>query len=114
MFAVSLVAIRSIVLNGMQRLIIPRRSLKDSSKLINTTTSFGGTTWTSCGLLSTRSTSRFRSTTLDQAFVNPRLIDQVRSVHYAWGMDENAPKRRDALSDHAALILDLQTDEEKQ
>ncbi len=44
---------------------------------------------------------------LDQAFVNPRLMDQVNGVHYAWGVDETAPKRRDALSDHAALILDL-------
>jgi exonuclease III len=44
---------------------------------------------------------------LDQAFVNGRLIADVNDVHYAWGVDHNLPKRRDALSDHAALILDL-------
>lgn len=47
---------------------------------------------------------------LDQAFVNARLIHQVSRVYYAWGIDETAPRRREALSDHAALILDLQTD----
>lgn len=46
---------------------------------------------------------------LDQAFVNPQLIHHVSGVHYAWGVDKNAPQHRDALSDHAALILDLQT-----
>jgi len=49
---------------------------------------------------------------LDQAFVNRRLIDHIGDVHYVWGIDHNAPWRRDALSDHAALILDLQTNEE--
>ncbi|WP_179131304.1 endonuclease/exonuclease/phosphatase family protein [Candidatus Entotheonella palauensis] len=47
---------------------------------------------------------------LDQAFVNARLMDQVSGIHYAWGIDDHAPTRRDALSDHAALILDLQMD----
>ncbi len=46
---------------------------------------------------------------LDQAFVNRRLIDQVRGIRYAWGVDSAVPKRRDALSDHAAIILDLAT-----
>jgi exonuclease III len=45
---------------------------------------------------------------LDQAFVNRRLIDRVGDVSYAWGVDNNAPWRRDGLSDHAALIVDLQ------
>ncbi len=45
---------------------------------------------------------------LDQAFVNPQLITHISGIHYAWGIDPSAPKRRDALSDHAALILDLQ------
>jgi exonuclease III len=49
---------------------------------------------------------------LDQAFVNPPLMDRVNDIHYAWGVDDTAPKRRDALSDHAALILDLLTDSE--
>jgi exonuclease III len=45
---------------------------------------------------------------LDQAFVNRRLVEHVSGVHYVWGVDHKAPWRRDALSDHAALILDLQ------
>lgn len=44
---------------------------------------------------------------LDQAFVNKRLIDRVHRIRYAWGVDGDMPKRRDALSDHAAIILDL-------
>ncbi len=47
---------------------------------------------------------------LDQAFVNRRLLAQVRGMRYAWGADVAAPKRRDALSDHAAIILDLTID----
>ena len=47
---------------------------------------------------------------LDQAFINRRLIDRISEARYAWGVDDRAPERRDALSDHAALILDLQLD----
>ncbi len=47
---------------------------------------------------------------LDQAFVNARLIDQVCGMHYAWGINDAAPKRREALSDHAAIVLDLAID----
>ena len=39
-----------------------------SSKLISTTTSFGGTICTSCGLLSTRTTASFSSSTFSQAW----------------------------------------------
>ncbi len=41
---------------------------------------------------------------LDQAFVNRALAPSVRAVSHAWGGDG---ARREALSDHAALILDL-------
>jgi hypothetical protein len=58
---------RSIALNGMQKFIIPRASPMQSSKLINTTTSFGGTICTNCGLLSTRSIERSNSSTFSQA-----------------------------------------------
>jgi exonuclease III len=44
---------------------------------------------------------------LDQAFVNEALLPSVTATHYAWGGAENEGARRDALSDHAALILDL-------
>lgn len=41
---------------------------------------------------------------LDQAFVNRALTPRVRAVSHAWGGDG---ARREALSDHAALLLDL-------
>ena len=47
---------------------------------------------------------------LDQAFVNARLMSRVREVRYAWGSlagSRRRDARRDALSDHAALIVDL-------
>ena len=44
---------------------------------------------------------------LDQAFVQRRLIPQVGTVRYEWGRGERDSVRRDALSDHAALILEL-------
>ena len=43
---------------------------------------------------------------LDQAFVSRRLLPRVRSVRHAWGRSPGNT-RRDALSDHAALILDF-------
>ena len=43
---------------------------------------------------------------LDQGFANPGAIDWVRSVRHVWGRDAKSA-RRDQLSDHAALILDL-------
>ncbi len=43
---------------------------------------------------------------IDQAFVNRAMIGRLRAVAHAWGAgDGNA--RRDALSDHAALIVDF-------
>ena len=67
LLAASLLLIRSMELNGMQRFIMPRRSPSVSSKLISTTTSLGGTICTSCGLLSTRSTESFSGSTPSQA-----------------------------------------------
>ena len=47
---------------------------------------------------------------LDQAFVNRGLIGSLENVAYAWGTVEgDAQSRRDILSDHAALILDLKS-----
>ena len=43
---------------------------------------------------------------LDQAFVNRALTPRLQSISYEWGRrDDN--DRREALSDHAALLLDL-------
>ena len=44
---------------------------------------------------------------LDQAFINPPLAPSILDARHAWGRDSTNPDRRDALSDHAALILDL-------
>jgi exonuclease III len=43
---------------------------------------------------------------LDQAFVSRSLLPRVVSARYEWGRLEGEP-RREALSDHAALILEL-------
>ena len=43
---------------------------------------------------------------LDQAFVNRALMPRVAAVRYEWGRSP-ADSRRDAVSDHAALLLDL-------
>lgn len=41
---------------------------------------------------------------LDEAFVHRSLLPRLRGTRYAWGRSREAPARRDALSDHAALI----------
>ena len=43
---------------------------------------------------------------LDQAFVNQQLLPRLREVRYVWGTAADA-ERRDALSDHAAMIVEL-------
>lgn len=44
---------------------------------------------------------------LDQAFCSPTLIPAVTEVRHLWGHNPRQPERRDGLSDHAALIVDL-------
>jgi exonuclease III len=43
---------------------------------------------------------------IDQAFVNTALLGRLRRATYAWGGAARRG-RRDALSDHAALLIDL-------
>ena len=43
----------------------------------------------------------------DQAFVNRAGRPSLMQAHHAWGAHPEAPKRRDALSDHAALLVEL-------
>ena len=42
---------------------------------------------------------------LDQAFVHPAMAARLRGARHEWG--RNGPGRRDALSDHAALLVDF-------
>ena len=44
---------------------------------------------------------------LDQAFLNPAMQPRLRAIKYEWGRTGAEEGRRDAVSDHAALILDL-------
>jgi exonuclease III len=44
---------------------------------------------------------------LDQAFLNASLLPQLKQVRYVWGQSRIQPERQAALSDHAALLLDL-------
>jgi endonuclease/exonuclease/phosphatase family metal-dependent hydrolase len=48
---------------------------------------------------------------LDEAFLHPALASRLLAVHHTWGAPSgaapDAPLRREALSDHAALILDF-------
>ncbi len=45
---------------------------------------------------------------LDQAFFSPDYFPACRSARNEWGVDPNNPNRRDALSDHAAILLELE------
>ncbi len=45
---------------------------------------------------------------LDQGFFSPHFAAALKSVRHAWGKDAAQPGRRDALSDHAALIIDIE------
>ena len=49
---------------------------------------------------------------LDQGFVNRQMIGSVVDAQYVWGKLATNPKRRDGLSDHAALLLDLEVSTE--
>jgi exonuclease III len=44
---------------------------------------------------------------LDQAFVNRPMVARLSAVTYEWGQPLEGSTRRDALSDHAALIVDF-------
>jgi exonuclease III len=44
---------------------------------------------------------------LDQAFVNAALLARLEAADYVWGTSRNGHRRRHALSDHAALVVDL-------
>jgi exonuclease III len=44
---------------------------------------------------------------LDEAFVNRALLPRLVSVRHEWGRHP-LDRRRDALSDHAALIVDFE------
>ena len=46
---------------------------------------------------------------IDQAFVNRAMLPRLRAVAHAWGASREST-RRDALSDHAALIVDFSDD----
>jgi hypothetical protein len=41
----------------------------------------------------------------DQAFLHPQLMRRLRKVRHVWGSDGS--KHRDALCDHAALVVDI-------
>jgi exonuclease III len=45
---------------------------------------------------------------IDQAFVNAALLAHLKDAAYVWG-GASRRGRRDAVSDHAALLVDLQT-----
>ncbi|HEX9922342.1 MAG TPA: endonuclease/exonuclease/phosphatase family protein [Anaerolineae bacterium] len=45
---------------------------------------------------------------LDQAFLNQSLLPFVSTMRYEWGSSSDHNERRDALSDHAAVLLDLE------
>jgi exodeoxyribonuclease-3 len=47
---------------------------------------------------------------IDQAFVNARLLPRLRGVSYVWAGATR--RRRHALSDHAALLVDLEPADE--
>ncbi len=47
---------------------------------------------------------------LDYAFCSPDLAATIAAAKYVWGDDPENPARRDALSDHAALIVDFSVD----
>ncbi len=44
---------------------------------------------------------------LDYAFLNPEFRSALKGARHEWGDDPQQPERREALSDHAALIIDL-------
>jgi exonuclease III len=45
---------------------------------------------------------------LDQAFCSPQLVPAIAGFEHAWGLNPEQPERREGLSDHAALLIDLE------
>jgi exonuclease III len=45
---------------------------------------------------------------IDQAFINRRLLPRLIDTRYEWARCTNDNDRRDAVSDHAAMIVDLE------
>jgi exonuclease III len=45
---------------------------------------------------------------LDEAFVHRSLLPRLDAVRYEWGRDGSS--RRDAVSDHAAVIVELRAE----
>ena len=45
---------------------------------------------------------------LDEAFVNRALITRLLDARYRWATPDDSADRRDAISDHAALIVELE------
>ncbi|MCI0394663.1 MAG: hypothetical protein L0322_06955, partial [Chloroflexi bacterium] len=44
---------------------------------------------------------------LDEAFINRGLMPRLLDTRYEWAMSNQGDRRRDAISDHAAMIVDL-------
>jgi exonuclease III len=44
---------------------------------------------------------------IDQAFINAPLMQRVRDARYVWGRVIR-DARQDAISDHAALVIDME------
>ncbi len=44
---------------------------------------------------------------LDHAFCSPQLEPALKALQHCWGYDPQQPGRRDVLSDHAAIVIDL-------
>jgi exonuclease III len=44
---------------------------------------------------------------IDQAFASRPLLPRLTAVEHAWALSAASPDRRDAISDHAALIVEL-------
>jgi exonuclease III len=45
---------------------------------------------------------------LDEAFVNRALLPRLREARHEWAASSNGDRRREAVSDHAALIVELE------
>lgn len=45
---------------------------------------------------------------LDEAFINRRLISRLLATRYEWAVSASGDGRREAVSDHAALIVEIE------